>query len=108
MNVYTIVGLIVTACACTIVTVGAVVAAWSYIDWRLEKRRDFLRWVEARRIGNEIVSASWWFGESPDGREILRLLGTSLMENATFDAGRVRDEWRAQRDAKECGHGGTA
>lgn len=89
-----VVGYITIACLVIASTAIVTAVAYSSINYIAEKRRDQIRWNKAAEVGNEIISASWWFGESKETQLALRLLGQSLMQYRNFSADKIRDEWR--------------
>lgn len=68
--------------------------ATAFIDSRIEKWRDRIRWEGARDVGNRVLAASWWFGEDVRTQTVLRELGLDLCEFGHFDNDKLRERWR--------------
>lgn len=69
----------------------------------IEKIHEFYNsWVRSirgdivRRVGINIESCAWWFSESEETMELIKILGNDLSRtgNAYIDPNYIRDKWR--------------
>jgi hypothetical protein len=94
--VYEVTGKIVfVLLACGVAALSLAVLA-AVIDAKIEKWRDRTRWEKAREVGNDLLTASWWFGEADEepARRVLKVLGAQLSQYGNFDNDRMRQEFR--------------
>jgi hypothetical protein len=67
--------------------------AISAIDWIVDRHRRRYRFEGAQTLGNEILSAAWWVGSSPDAVKVLRIVGQSALRYGTVRPDNVREEF---------------
>jgi hypothetical protein len=70
-------------------------------DRVLEGQRSY----ERVRLGNQLISDSWWFSENGEVSGAVRLIGEAMVRNNGdgYDVSRVREQWRTQVSAKKAG-----
>ena len=54
-----------------------------------------------QRVGAELGSDAWWFGESPDTSAAMRLYAQTLVTGMSPGVSQLRDEWRKMRSDRE-------
>lgn len=74
----------------------------AFLDAILERWRKRIRAAEARRIGGDLVNASWWFRDHST-RVAVQVLGERLAGGFPVDPANAREDWekRIRRDNAE-------